>query len=187
MSYREKVLVVVHPGSALGSADSNLGGFAARAGRDALQWAFDHWEGSVVVIHGNLSDDLPYYPEFRASLIGMLARAKAAGNRSDEIQGDDRAIHNQEAAISQWVVEQKLTPGNTEFELTGAWYNGGTHFVGKDYGCVGSVLERLLKMGFLASVDERSVLDEPDQKYDESEDNEPVLVRRPTSRRRLHR
>lgn len=146
---REEILVVVHPGSALGSADMNLGGFDARAGRDALQWGFDHWEGGVVVIHGDFSDELPHYLRFQTALLGVLARARAAGLTSDEILGDDGGAveHNQEAAITRWVSDHQIVPGAVTFRVTGAWYHPED-----GSGCVGSVINRLRLLGHTAIV-----------------------------------
>jgi hypothetical protein len=175
VSDQEKILVVVHPGSALGSADSNLGGFEARAGRDALQYAFENWDGPVLVIHGELSDEFPSYPIFDRFLKEMIARSRAAGHRCEEVQGDDMSNHNQEKAITKWVKDQGLTPETACFEVTGAWYNedGG--------GCVGSVLKRLRKLGYTAEVDSNSALCEIDSDMDDDDEEifvAPVKIRR---------
>lgn len=181
MPNQEKILVVVHPGSALGSADSNLGGYEARAGRDALQYAFDRWDGPVLVIHGELSDEMPSYPIFERAFKGMLARAKVSKYRCEEVRGDDQDAHNQEWAVARWVKDQKLAPSLARFEVTGAWYNEQT-----GEGCVGSVIKRLRKLGFDATVDANSALCEieaTDDGDDQDDDSEvPLEMSSPRTR-----
>jgi hypothetical protein len=64
----QKLLVIVHPGSACGSADFNLGKFEARAARDTLRGAIEDWEGGVIVIDGELSDELEHVPSLARAM-----------------------------------------------------------------------------------------------------------------------
>jgi hypothetical protein len=153
MGERNEILVVVHPGSALGSADFNLGEEEASAGRVRLMAAMDEHNGDVLIIHGNLSDELSRFPDFQAALSEMIERNTRLGNVADEVRGDDQADHNQVAAIAQWVSQQKLVPDQCEFFVTGAWYHSNSKG-----GCVGSVVDKLHEMGFTAHV-EGSVMD----------------------------
>lgn len=90
MNEQRSCLVVVHPGSALGSANMNLGKFEARAARAALAFALEQWEGDVVVIHGEMSDELPYYPRLQEAIQGVLERNRASGHHASEVQETTR-------------------------------------------------------------------------------------------------
>ena len=68
------ILVLVHPGSACGSADMNLGKFEARAARAELAYELDYWHGTLLVIDGELSDELPWYPQLDRAITECLAR-----------------------------------------------------------------------------------------------------------------
>lgn len=155
----------------------NLGGFDARAGRDALMWGFDHWEGDVVVIHGELSDELPHYPAFQSSLTALLDRSRQAGFRGDEILGDDGGAseENQEMAIARWVSEHHIDPKTSAFQVTGAWY-----YPEDSSGCVGSVIDQLRLLGYSAEVHD-SVLEQDISLEDEEEDTEGKAMDYPSS------
>lgn len=177
----EEVLVVVHPGSACGSADMNLGRMDARAARDALAFELDRWQGPVVVIHGEFSDELPSYPMLGQAVSNVVARARQAGHRADEILGDDNSDHNQVAAITEWL-EANVGADRPAFRVTGAWYHpedGG--------GCVGSVLDQLRALGHEAivadSVVELCSESEDDELDDEEEAIAPVPPPKPIRRR----
>lgn len=169
MSNKRECLVVVHLGSALGSANMNLGKLDARAARDALASEFEQWTGDVVVIHGALSDELPCYPHLQRTFESMLARSRAAGHEVAVLDGDDASEHNQEDAIDEWLASRACEPGSVHFRVTGSWYHpadGG--------GCVGSVIDRLRERGHVAEVDDSAVtldLDAPgDGEENECED-----------------
>lgn len=74
MTAVHRVLVLVHPGSACGSANFNIGKFEARAARDALCSELDNWRGDVLVIDGELSDELEFYPSFDLAIRDCLQR-----------------------------------------------------------------------------------------------------------------
>jgi len=168
---KQHVLVVVHPGSALGSADFNLGVLEARAARDTLKAEFEAWTGPVVVIHGELSNDLPCYPGLKHALDTMVDRSSQAGHPAEQVQGCDESDYNQQAAITDWVAQHAWNPEDTTFEVTGAWYHpeDGT-------GCVGSVIERLTELGYTAMVSESVV----ELSSEEDMDDEPEEEARST-------
>lgn len=145
----QHVLIVVHPGSALGSADFNLGRTEATAAREALVQELDQWEGPLLIIHGELSEELYRYPQLDQALRWAQARNTQAGFPSHERDGCDEngADANQEAAIQAWVDEEKWDPQTTVFRVSGAWYHP------EDQGgCVGSVISRLKNLGYQAEV-----------------------------------
>ena len=88
---------MVHPGSACGSADMNLGGAAASAARAALASEIDAWHGEIAVIDGELSDELHREPwtAFGHSVDGALVRAALDGHRSGRTMGDDGSDEDQ--------------------------------------------------------------------------------------------
>lgn len=168
----QEILVMVHIGSALGSADYNLGKFEARAARDELAFQLSTWNGHLLVIHGELSDELPDYPELQEALNEALARNRAAGYRAEEMQGCDNGTpdseHNQESAVEAWVTQHAWDKSDTAFEVSGAWYHPE-----EEGGCVGSVIDRLRELGYQANVSYCAVelyFNEPE---DDLEDDEP--------------
>lgn len=128
----DSVLILVHPGSACGSANFNLGKQAANAAREGLCIELQQWSGGVVVLDGDLSDELCDYPELRQQINDALHRAAARGATSIRCMANDP----DQVAASQEIA-QSLDP-DTHFWVTGAWYqssDGG--------GCAGSVLAAL--------------------------------------------
>ena len=150
LSAKQDILVIVHPGSPCGSADFNLGGIATEA-RKLLINDIAHWHHGMIVIDGELSDELlypPYQPLHRA--INMaLARAQDLKLTSIRQYGHDP---DQVQVIQQVIRELGLPPENARFFLTGAWLHsrdGG--------GCVGSVHQVLCEMNFCAVVRDSAV------------------------------
>lgn len=167
------VLVLVHPGSACGSADFNIGRFEARAARDQLAWELKTWSGGIVVIDGALSDELDSYPFFAQSISDCLARSKAGGHLSVRVMGSDDDDLDQVERIREVAEAMGQAAMQTEFIVTGAWYHpedGG--------GCVGSVIEELRRMGLKASVADSAVhLTLGDEAEDEEEKGEGDDIR----------
>lgn len=128
------LLVLVHPGSACGSANMNLGRFDARAARESLIQELKDWRGGVLVIEGSLSDELADYPNFADAIAGALHRAHAAGAISLRVAGGDDEDLDQTKAAQAFLAEHALDPETTPVTLTGAWYaDDGTD------GCVNDV------------------------------------------------
>lgn len=145
----ERVLVVVHPGSACGSANFNIGQFEARAARDALADELIHWDGGIVVIDGELSDELPDYAHLADAIDRALERAAAADQMSVRLAGDDP---DQVEVIEEVAVTARWKRRSVECTVTGAWFHpedGG--------GCVGSVHARLRSLGIRSEVSECAV------------------------------
>lgn len=147
---RQKLLVVVHPGSACGSADFNLGRYEARADREYLAQDIAAWNGPILVIDGQLSDELPHYPQLDSAIKGTLARAKANKQLSLRLYGDDDAPPHQEDTARKFIKQQKLNPAEWEIELTGAWMT-------EDTGCVRGVWKVFQAAGFPAEVRESAL------------------------------
>lgn len=147
----QHVLVVVHPGSACGSADFNLGKYEARSARDELVSEIKNWTGGVIVIDGDFSDELPDYPALNEAILGVLFRAKLSGQVSDRRQGQDPA---QVRVIGEVIDGLELDLLATTFHVTGAWHIADHPTM---TGCVGSVQEELLRMGGKACVSEMAV------------------------------
>lgn len=128
--YDNRIMVLVHPGSACGSADFNLGD-ASAAARNALAREIMAWEHDLFVIDGELSDELIHYPAMGIAL-------ESAADR------DDRRIVRQIACdltVEDWpnVVAQRFAtdwPGGPHHvHVTGAWVHG------DGSGCVNTVAE----------------------------------------------
>lgn len=158
-----KVLILVHPGSACGSADFNLGRNAARDARQRLIDELNGWSGGVVVIDGLLSSDLldSKFSPLNDALLGVIDRAEIEGLESRRIYGCDSDDHDQVQAIEQCAHEIGVTAHGMEFFVTGAWFNG------KGGGCVGSVLGELRRLGLRACVLESAIMEDVDDDADE--------------------
>jgi hypothetical protein len=155
---RQTILFVVHPGSACGSADFNLGIQDAEAARGRLREAVDRWVGGVVVIDGFLSDELrqPRYGALGAAIAGLLDRSFAAGLPAMRTRGCDSESDDQIAATRKAVADLGLDPARHAVEVTGAWHDPS----GRS-GCVTSVAQELSRLGFDVLVREDAVV-EPD-------------------------
>lgn len=143
-SAQQTILVVVHPGSACGSADFNHPGDATME-RNFLAKDIAAWPGGIIVIDGALSDELGErrYHALAAAIDTTLNRARAAGLVAIRKNGDDP----RQVRVMQRLVRQLgLTPQTTRFDLTGAW----VHADGD--GCVGSVVDMLRSLGFTADI-----------------------------------
>lgn len=163
------VLVIVHPGSACGSADENLGRDNATYQRLEMQMAVENWEGAVVVIDGELSDELSgwrsAWKDWGDAVDQAVSRAKEQGLLGLRVMGDDSAAYNQQDAIRDVVKEHGLTPENATFTLTGAWVEDNGD------GCVHSVREVLEELGFSPVLESPMELDCSLDSEDDLEDD----------------
>jgi hypothetical protein len=165
----QEVLLIVHPGSACGSADMNLGRDNAAIQRLDMQSLVEGWQGPVLVIDGELSEELEggrdAWSQWGQAIKDALSRASSAGLPSRRIAGDDFSEFNQEAAARALVQEFGFTPDTTEFALSGAWYESDT-----GGGCVGSVHDVLASLGFTASTMGAMDLDESPSEDEDCDD-----------------
>lgn len=190
------VLVIVHPGSACGSADENLGRDNAAYQRLEMQMTVENWEGAVVVIDGDLSDELSgwrgAWQEWGDTVAKAVERAKEQGLLALRVMGNDASEYNQEDAIRDVVKDHGLTPANAMFTLTGAWVEDNGD------GCVHSVREVLEELGFSPTLESPMDLDfsldnedDNDNEYESDEDSEEEMepeaapAPSPAARRRM--
>lgn len=154
---KKSLLVIVHPGSACGSADMNLGVEAAEQCRMEMQSLVEGWEGAVAVIDGELSDELSggerSWSEWGRAINEALERARQQKLLAVRMMGDDSHEYNQQAATKDLVRQHRLDPQSTAITLTGAWVDdsGG--------GCVHAVREVLDELGFNPVVSDAMNLD----------------------------
>ena len=143
------ILVVVHPGSACGSADFNYASAAVgEARRAALEKEWRSWKGGIVVLDGILSDELPKYSALNHALEEALLRAKNDDLLSLRLHdGDGEPARELQALLAGLY----LPPEATRFIVTGAWLYPPCQ------GCVGSVYRTLRQMGYRAALS-RAVL-----------------------------
>lgn len=134
------LLIVVHPGSACGSADFNLGPAEAGRAREVLAEDLDAWTGPIAVIDGDLSAELRQrsYRDLGTALEGALERAAEGGHRSLRMRGDNEEEFDQAAAAEAIVADLQLAGGGWRVELTGAWFDPE-----RRDGCVNSVAQVL--------------------------------------------
>jgi hypothetical protein len=138
----QMVLVVVHPGSACGSADFNYGSREiAEWRRQLLIEEWDNWRGGAIVLDGALTDELPNYVELSRALQDLLTRAGAGNSVSLRLEAPDP---EQEGVLEAALQEIQLPKNLTTFVVTGAWLYPGY------LGCVGGVYRALQSMEYRA-------------------------------------
>lgn len=130
------VLVLVHPGSLCGSANSNLGRVEGRAVRDAVAAELRAWGGSVLVLDGFLSDELDDYPMLQSAINDAVERAPGFGAR---IEADDPEHAAKAVAFLQEIGVSTDTP----ISLTGAWFDPADAS-----GCVNATRDALVAAGY---------------------------------------
>jgi hypothetical protein len=136
------VLVVVHPGSACGSADFNYGSREiAESCRQRLIEEWDNWAGGAIVLDGALTDELPNYVELSRALQDLLTRAEASNSIALRLEAPDP---EQEGILEAALQEIQPSKHLTAFVVTGAWLYPG------HLGCVGGVYRALQSKGYRA-------------------------------------
>lgn len=127
------MLVVVHPGSACGSADFNLGLMEGAKARERLARTITNWPGQIVIIDGELSDELGVYAH-----LGLAIENAQTARRVTRVDAD--ASVQDWAANASRVIKSRMQDGKVH--LTGAW----RHSDGSD-GCIDH-LARTMKSAF---------------------------------------
>jgi hypothetical protein len=141
-----ELLVIVHPGSACGSADFNLGSnFAGRAARELLAADIEVWNGAILVIDGSLSDELPRHPRLNTAILRALDNARAHRSIAERRYGDSEIPPHQDETAAKFVADMKLMPAKWRIELTGAWADD-------DTGCVSDVRDVFRESGFATHI-----------------------------------
>lgn len=142
-------LILVHPGSACGSADFNLGSEDAAFSRSRLISDLDAWSGPIAVIDGRLSRELAQraYYALGTAVGNAIARAARQGLFAEHFKGEDGTARDQVWAMLRIIERANLTPQTHRVELTGAWYNDNGIS-----GCVNDVRRALEKRGFDVAV-----------------------------------
>ena len=146
----ERLLIVVHPGSLCGSADMNLDTPASQGARNAVAEDIDNHVahgGSIALLHGFLSDELPKHPTLNNSIMKAAATARAHGQIGAHRFGCDNLEPRLEEGLDQIVRDLALDPAYTEVTLTGAWYDP----VNRE-GCVNATQRYLQEKGFRTRV-----------------------------------
>ena len=136
----EKTLVVVHPGSACGSADFNLGGVEAAQARERLSNTVFKWTGPVLVIDGELSDELAIYALPALALINKEDAGSTERTMACALTSDDWV---EKACL---FISERVNP-ETEILLTGAW-----HQKEDRKGCIDAVEKNLNEMGYRTEI-----------------------------------
>lgn len=152
---KHHLMVLVHPGSMVGSARQHLGRREADEARADVLWEVDAHHGPILVIDGALSDELNATDD--ALITASLARAREAGFTALRVWGDDGGdapfarwngqgdpaaglvFDGQEAAVAALLAAGDLeTHTLSRITVTGAWAGADA-----DAGCVGSVAKVL--------------------------------------------
>ena len=147
-----ELLVIVHPGSACGSADFNLGSnFAGRAARELLAADIEVWNGALLVIDGSLSDELPRHPRLNTAILRALGTARAHRAIAERRYGDSKIRPHQDETAKRFITYMKLVPAEWHIELTGAWAD-------EDTGCVSDVRDVFHENGFATHIRDSALL-----------------------------
>jgi hypothetical protein len=139
---KRKLLIVVHPGSACGSADFNVGRHAAELARNELAAELDAWNGDVLVIDGELSDELDAQPwkTLGRSVRNLVERATENGFSARRVDADPTDDPDQAEIAVRMLPALGITDDDA-IVVTGCWtYDDGG-------GCVDSVIDALRKNG----------------------------------------
>jgi hypothetical protein len=145
-------LVLVHPGSACGSADFHHGRRAATAARQAIADLLLSWDGDLVVVDSDLSDEIDGSPPLAAAIDGALAANAERGWRTVRLRacdaGDERDGGNWVAEVRDHVLGLSVR----RVVITGAWYHPDD-----DGGCVNAVYDALDARGLSLDVDDSAI------------------------------
>lgn len=125
----ERILVVVHPGSACGSADFNLGTDAGAA-REALAAEIMAWSDDMLVIDGDLSDELEHY-----AVLAIALDNAGDDKRRRMVRTVACDLHEGWPAMVGTTVDAEWPNGPHDILITGAWLHG------DGGGCVNAVLQ----------------------------------------------
>lgn len=113
---RSSIMIVVHPGSACGSADFNLGKDAP-AMRGALAREISAWRDDIMIVDGVLSDELPHYALLDVAIVNASDRPgrRLVRHRACDADGAAWPQSAAERFSAEW-------PGGPHLVmLTGAW------------------------------------------------------------------
>lgn len=131
------LLIIVHPGSACGSASFNLGQVRAKRARNILAADIAAWNGDVIVADGDLSNELPRYPGLNSAILSALDRA---------VIGQRISADHMTNGWAQKIVATALRLGfeaqTTNVQVTGAWHSP-THGA-----CVDHTIKQFVASGF---------------------------------------
>jgi hypothetical protein len=142
----DRILVLVHPGSACGSADFHHGSPYAETERAMLVRALDSWEGPLVVVDSDLSDEIGGYPPLARAIADALARSTLSSHATRLLAGDGKEDYDGTDWVPQ-VRDHVVATGARHAVITGAWYHDDD-----DGGCVNAVYDALVEEGLTADV-----------------------------------
>jgi hypothetical protein len=131
-------LILISPGSALGSAMMTLGKSEGRAQRDALANEIATWDGHIITFSDELDDEIADYPMFARTIDAARQRALAAGLQvsTRTLPADDRAD------LCAAMAYQMGLSWDDEIVCTGAWASL------TESGWVNAVCAAMRKAGF---------------------------------------
>lgn len=144
------ILFIIHPGSACGSADFNLGDETADWAREALIDDVSGWtSGGVVVVYGHFSDELASrrYVDLRSALDSAIIEARSRGDVADRVFGYDDGSPSTREALASVCHRLSLTPDSCDIAVTGAWYDPSNRS-----GCVNDACQFFRDRGFQARI-----------------------------------
>lgn len=157
----ERTLIVVHPGSMMGSANQAIGRDLAQSARAALESELQNWSGNIAVLDGFLSDELT--GPFGMSIGNALQRCRSKGLYGIRTFGCDSEDPSIEQGVDALIQGLGLNPKSTVC-LSGAWYDPENN-----EGCVNAVQEHLRNRGIDATILDSALHIAPDEPEDDEE------------------
>lgn len=150
-------MFLVHPGSALGSATFNLGASDARGARAALANELEGWTGHLIILSGEMDDEIRDYPMFAQTIRDAKARCR---NRRRIV--DTRLAHDPDQSTECLsAAADHAIPKDARIVCTGAWASHG------ESGCVNSVHRALKNAGYTnVTISETAIYEAEDSEDD---------------------
>ncbi|MDF8362043.1 hypothetical protein [Achromobacter anxifer] len=108
--------------------------------RDAVTTTLQNWNGGLLVLHGDLCDELCWYPQLRKAIDNALTRSRAAGGLCEAVEAPDP--DHPEIALKLLRAWGATT--GAPLRLTGAWFDPTDAS-----GCINSTCEALRLAGFV--------------------------------------
>lgn len=157
----ERTLIVVHPGSMMGSANQAIGRDLAQSARTSLEGELQNWSGNIAVLDGFLSDELTC--PFGMSIGNALQRCRSKGLYGIRTFGCDSEDPSIEQGVDALIQGLGLNQKSTVC-LSGAWYDPENN-----EGCVNAVQEHLRNRGIDATILDSALHIAPDEPEDDEE------------------
>ena len=146
------LLVLVHPGSACGSTDFHHGPQMGDGLRLMLGECVRLWRGPMLIVDGELSDEIMEHAGLLAAIESGMAQNTALGHKVRRIVACDFTHEGSSTSWTDDVRAALLGFDVGRVVVTGAWYHPDD-----DAGCVNAVYDLVTEMGLPADIDDSAI------------------------------